>query len=182
MVAKSLLPKEHPEYIPLYLSNDYNRVNRGIAKFLRKFNWFIPGSSKSDNSWKSEIPDDLKPKSPKLHHQPPTPQTVLFVPNSNQGILLKRLQEKEPQLMKLSGYSVSLVEASGSPLSRLFSLDLSDGRCYRADCLVCLKHTGNGSSIQMSQEICSLRVILRAVLTSWLTRRNLCWRDFKISV
>ena len=32
------------------------------------------------------------------------------------------------------------------PLSRLFSVDLSDGRCHRADCVVCLNHTGRGSS------------------------------------
>ena len=31
----------------------------------------------------------------------------------------------------------TLVESGGLPLSRLFSLDLSDGRCHRADCPVC---------------------------------------------
>ena len=31
-------------------------------------------------------------------------------------------------------------------LSRLFSLDLSDGRCHRADCHVCVSYKGKGSS------------------------------------
>ena len=39
-----------------------------------------------------------------------------------------------------------LVESAGTPLSRLFSLDLSSGRCLRADCVVCELHNGNGSS------------------------------------
>ena len=50
-------------------------------------------------------------------------------------------------LRRLSDYTITLVEASGTPLSRLFSLDLSDGRCHRADCPVCEYHTGKGPSI-----------------------------------
>ena len=71
---------------------------------------------------------------------------MLFVPNSNQSILLKRLEKKEPQLSRLYGYKVRLVEASGSPLSTMFSLDLSDGICHRIDCHVCLTHNGKGNS------------------------------------
>ena len=33
-----------------------------------------------------------------------------------------------------------------APLSRTFCLDLSDGRCHRADCVVCKNHKGRGSS------------------------------------
>ena len=76
----------------------------------------------------------------------PVPTSVLFVPNSHNGILLKRLEEKEPPLTKLSGCCVRLVESSGVPLSRLFSLDMSDGRCHRYNCLVCMSFTGKGSS------------------------------------
>ena len=46
----------------------------------------------------------------------------------------------------MTGYRVNYVESAGTPLSRLFSLDLSDGRCHRADCVVCEKHTKKGSS------------------------------------
>ena len=76
----------------------------------------------------------------------PQPKSVLFVPNSNEGLLLKKLQDKEAQISRLCGYGITLVESSGVPLSRSFSLDLSDGRCHRADCDVCLKHTSKGSS------------------------------------
>jgi len=41
---------------------------------------------------------------------------------------------------------VKLVEAGCVALSRLFSLDLSSGRCHRADCVVCEFHTCISSS------------------------------------
>ena len=56
------------------------------------------------------------------------------------------LQQLEPMLSRLSGYTTTLVEAAGTPLSRLFNLDLSDGRCHRADCLVCSGFSGRGGS------------------------------------
>ena len=49
-------------------------------------------------------------------------------------------------LTRLSGFKVRLVESSGIPLARLFSLDFSDGQCHRIDCVVCDLHKGKGSS------------------------------------
>ena len=49
-------------------------------------------------------------------------------------------------MSRLSRYKLRLVEVSGSPLSRMFSLDLSDGICHRIDCHVCLTHNGKGNS------------------------------------
>ena len=68
------------------------------------------------------------------------------MPNSNGGTLLKRLEQKEPMLTRLSGFKVRLVESSGIPLSRLFSLDISDGKCHRFDCYVCALHQGKSGS------------------------------------
>ena len=130
LVKNSTLPPDHPSYKPLYLSNDFDRENRGLAKYLQKFNWHIPEASQSDNSWKLEVPVEFKhPSLPKRFSSKPahTPSTVLFVPNSHQGILLKKLEHAEPMLSRLTGYTCRLVEASGIPLSRLFSLDLTDG-------------------------------------------------------
>ena len=71
---------------------------------------------------------------------------MLFVPNSHKGVLIKKLEILEPQLTRLTGYKARLVEAGGLPMSRLFSLDLSDGLCHRVDCHVCISHNGKGSS------------------------------------
>ena len=78
---------------------------------------------------------------------------MLFVPNSNDATLLKKLEQREPLLTRMSGFKVRLVEASGVPLSRLFSLDLSSGRCQRWDCHVCRLHKGKGSSKCMRKSI-----------------------------
>ena len=42
MVENSKLSPDSPDFKPLYLSNDYNKVERGISKFLRKYNWHDP--------------------------------------------------------------------------------------------------------------------------------------------
>ena len=157
MVKNSVLNPSDPKFRPLYLANDYDAVNRGIKKYLRKFNWYDQDKSENDISWKKEIPECLK-KSPKTggfghKKDKKSPTSVLFVPNSNGGLLLKRLQQIEPKLERLSGYTVRPVESGGTPLSRLFNLDLAGGRCQRADCLVCLSHTGMGSSRCMKKSI-----------------------------
>ena len=120
---------------------------------MSEFNWFVPGTCEQTHSWKKEIPASLKRAnngggSRRWSHNGSMgePTTVLFVPNSNNGILLRNLEQREPLLSKLSGYTVRLVESSGSPLARMFSLDLSNGVCHRTDCVVCVFHNGKGSS------------------------------------
>ena len=149
LVKNSLLPPDHPSYKPLYLSNDFDKTNRGIAKFLQRYNWHDPEASASDSSWRKEVPSEFKKPTPnKRFSSIPSlrPSTVLFVPNSHQGILLKKLEHAEPMLSSLTGYTCRLVESSGVPLSRLFSLDLSNRRCHRADCIVCEFHQKSSSS------------------------------------
>ena len=62
--------------------------------------------------------------------------TVMQVPSSSDGRLLKALASIDPRLAKCSNYQVKLVERSGKPLSWLFSKDFSDGKCSRSDCHV----------------------------------------------
>ena len=151
LIEFSSLPSDNPDYRPLYMSNAYDRDNRGIRKFLLRFNWFNNDSNPALHVWKNEIPNSMKPpqifkgKFKQTSSAIPC-STVLFVPNSNQGTLLKRLEQKEPMLTRLSGFKVRLVESSGVPLSRLFSVDLSDGYCHRFDCVVCDTHQKKGSS------------------------------------
>ena len=110
---------------------------------------YDPDQISSDKSWKNEIPQAGKPRKISnlaRNYDQKLPSTVMFVPNSNRGILLKKLEAMEPLMEKLSGYRVRLVESAGTPLSRLFILDLSDGRQPCVDCPVCEFHTGKGAS------------------------------------
>ena len=148
MVEKSKLSKNDPNYKPLYLSNQYNKVERGVQKYLRSFNWYDPAMSFVDNSWKRDIPQNLRPnfKNVAPNMQNLSTSSVLFVPNSNDGTLIKKLQEIEPKLVRLCGYRVNLVESGGLPLTWLFSLDLSGRRCHRADCPACVFPPKKGPS------------------------------------
>ena len=65
MVKCSNLEKSNPAYKPLYLSNDYDKINRGIQKFLKRYNWYDPSTSMSRNDWKRDIPPCLRPPPPK---------------------------------------------------------------------------------------------------------------------
>ena len=93
MVRKSQLPKDNPDFKPSYLNNDYEKVERGIQKHLRKFNWYDPSSNSTDSSWKNDISYVLREKSDKFGQrmQNVAPTTVIFVPNSNDGILTKKI-------------------------------------------------------------------------------------------
>ena len=107
--------------------------------------------------WKRKVPQELKSevvlnkyhnkfsKSPKPIASM-TPTSVMFVPNTHNSVLLKRLQEREPMISRLSGYTVRLIEGSGTPFSCLFPLNFSNGTCKRADCPVCLNPSLKGPS------------------------------------
>ena len=56
MVSKSQKNPQDKNFKPLYLSNSYDQVNRGIKKYLRKFNWYDPELNDTDKSWMLELP------------------------------------------------------------------------------------------------------------------------------
>ena len=55
MVKIAKLPKDHKNYTPLHLANEFNAIERGIKKYLRKFKWFIPEDNPELSAWKKEI-------------------------------------------------------------------------------------------------------------------------------
>ena len=73
--------------------------------------------------------------------------SVLMVPSSKDGVLLKELAKVEPRLAKSTKYQVKLVEKSGKPLSGLFSTSISSGKCYRLDCAPCNNPKVKGPSM-----------------------------------
>ena len=56
MVSKSQKDPQDKNFKPLYLSNSYDQVNRGIKKYLRKFNWFDPELNDTDKTWMMDLP------------------------------------------------------------------------------------------------------------------------------
>ena len=69
------------------------------------------------------------------------------------GMLLKKLERAKGWLTRLTGYTVKYVEQGGIPLSKLFSLSLSSGRCSRIDCIPCRDADLNKRSSCMMKNI-----------------------------
>ena len=64
--------------------------------------------------------------------------SVMHVPSSKNGSLLKMLTKAEPRLAKITGYQLKYVEKPGRNLSNMFSVEISQTKCYRSDCAVCV--------------------------------------------
>ena len=67
------------------------------------------------------------------------PVSVLFVDNTKNGTLAKRLQEEEKRLGGITSYRVRVVESAGMALSRLLpsTNPWGPGDCGREDCAIC---------------------------------------------
>ena len=79
--------------------------------------------------------------------------TVIFVPNTKSGTLVRKLREREEVMKELTGFGIKFQEAGGSQLGNSFSLELGKGKhCGR----VCPPCTMNGEK----RENCRKRNIL----------------------
>ena len=120
----------------LYRSAKSSLAERIKKKVFEKTSWYrekrnflkkgprIPGRKSSKRS-KSATQKKIK--------------SVLFVPRTERGELLRRLREEETKLADITGYRVKLVERSGTQLSRILCQKnpWAGQDCGRADCLVC---------------------------------------------
>ena len=67
------------------------------------------------------------------------PISVIFIDNTKNGALARRLQLEEHRLAKITGYRVRIAESAGMPLSRLLpsTNPWGAGDCGRQDCVLC---------------------------------------------
>ena len=58
--------------------------------------------------------------------------TVMFIPSTKDGKLLKLMREREPNLVEMTGFRINYTESGGTQLARIFSTNLSvDQPCGR---------------------------------------------------
>ena len=109
-------------------------ASRRVKKLLGKSNWFKK---------KKKIEGKKKNKTQKENS--PEVVTVLFVPQTPQGELARRLKVVENKISKLSGEKVKIVERGGTQVKQIMhkSNPWNKGFCGRANCLTCLH--GDGS-------------------------------------
>ena len=152
-VELSKLDKSDEKYAPLYLSKHYREGERQIDKHMAKMQWFKnknnddPDNKRSCNGWKDKL---KKPWCGSTVNQRPTRgmnfTTLLQVPNTSGGLLLRKLAESEHKLSRQSGYNVRLTEKSGIQLCRLFQRVFTPTTCHWERCPVCRSSDGSKSS------------------------------------
>ena len=71
--------------------------------------------------------------------------TVVFVPSTTGGTLVRKLREREEVMRELTGFGIKFQEAGGTQLKNSFSLDLGKGTHCGRECPPC---TSNGEKRQ----------------------------------
>ena len=136
------LSKTDPKFRPLYQHSDRNK-KRLKKKAMSKANWFKDQEKTMDDesACKDEQVSRKRAKSKKSYQEDgrriPT-TTVMFVPNTKNGLLLAKLMEREEILSQLTGFRIKFAEAGGTQLGNMFSLDMGKGQhCRREVCIPC---------------------------------------------
>ena len=128
IVRNSLLPTSDPRYKPVHFDKKFKLYDRKLRKILSKSGWYsAEGGGKSN--WRTSLPTEWRGSKPMQRKIPDLDySTVMQVPSTADGRLLKGLARIEPRLAKISGYQCKLIEKGGMPLSRMFYKDFSSGK------------------------------------------------------
>ena len=88
---------------------------------------------------KSKKEERQRQRQQKSHIKQPETIGVMFVDQTPNGLLAKRLQEAEDRIARVTGYRIRIVELSGSHLSHLFpnTNPWAGMDCGRKDCVTC---------------------------------------------
>ena len=124
-VRSSLLEKTDPLYKPLHQPSGKDKV-RQKRKAMARSDWFKDKERKESTSsacnrriGKTKVRESGSIKDGNEMEN----TTVMFVPNSKDGLLLKILKEREAILSKITGFRINFIEAGGIPLGTIFNTD-----------------------------------------------------------
>ena len=133
-VRRSKLPETNPGFQPLYQNTGWKRNFKAKTKALKRGNWYKGGG----NDGSGQKAGKVKKMFQKNEKKSMTPSTVIFVPSTRGGLLLKKLKESEEQMCDLTGFKVKFQEAGGAKLINSFEKDLGKGKhCGRKPCPPC---------------------------------------------
>ena len=145
LLRRSKLPTDNTEFKPLHCDRNYDLFNRKLKKLVAKTTWYDDVIEKNSPSWRSTLPKKWlgdKPVQVKVHGLKYS--TLLQVPNSKGGRLIKSLARAEHRLATNTRYQVKLIEKSGKPLSKSFNKDISLKHCHREWYAVCTDSNSKG--------------------------------------
>ena len=114
---------------PMYRSREWNKEDRDLKKNNRKLNWYKTGQKEIEY------------------------KSVLFVPITKGGKLLKEMKKREHEINKNSNERIKIVEGGGVQLGNLFrfsmGFSLQIKSCNLLRCLItfCLLLIGAAASL-----------------------------------
>ena len=134
-VRRSNLDPSDRQYQPLYQGIGWQKDGRSRTKALKRKNWFMD----KDEDRLSGRKDQQKKRRKGLQKAGKVAtQTVVFVPNTRAGVLLRKMNESEEKMSNVTGFRIRFQEAGGSQLKNSFSTDLGKGKhCGRSPCPPC---------------------------------------------
>ena len=129
---------------PLYLGTRYKELKRWKAKVQGKENWYRDNESheaRDDEKTRKGSGEKMKKVSRRPARRIPRKiktTTVMFIPSTRGGVLLKLMQENEERLAPITQFRIRYLEAGGRKLGEFFSTDLGRGlHCGRQECHCC---------------------------------------------
>ena len=107
----------------------------------RRKKWYKDGEGKVEGGDKARKLVRAFQKTDRLEERIQT-STVIFVPSTKGGQLIKMLKDREDELARITKFMVRYQEAGGTKLGLMFSTDLGAGEsCGREDCQPCGSRT-----------------------------------------
>ena len=138
-VKKSRLPTSDPNHCPLYNGRTWKQMEKLKQKAMKGKSWYYDKDvteGKSENVNKV-TKGKMKKPSQRAGNKVKT-TTVIFVPSTMGGVLVRKLREREDTMSDLTGFRVKYQEAAGTKLANMFSTDLGRGlHCGRYPCPPC---------------------------------------------
>ena len=135
----SELGPTHPGFKTLHPYSDHDQVKRKLHKILQKTGWYNESEIIKKTRWRQNVPKGWSGSKPDQYSVPGMQfSSVMYIPSSSNGRLLKMLAKSEPRLAKITGYQIKFIEKPGRNLSNLFSKEVSETKCYRESCAVCV--------------------------------------------
>ena len=126
----------------LHRSAASSLASRIKKKIFVRTTWF---KEKNKNKREPNISKNNKKGNSHTRQSAPEIKSVLFVPRTNGGELLRRLRKRETELAGIFGYRVKLVERAGTQIRMILCKKnpFAGQNCLRDYCMIC-KEGGKG--------------------------------------
>ena len=116
-------------------------------------NWFKMNKDK-ENIGGGQMTNNFQNDGKQVKTKKLQPSTVMFVPNTRRGTLVKKMKMNEDRLAEMTGFKINYIEAAGMKLGRVFSLDLSKNQPCGRSMEKCRSCSSPGETVENCRARC----------------------------